>query len=37
MSRDDEIILDLVNALNRVMVFSREMSRSDFFGDEKTQ
>lgn len=37
MSRDDEILLDLVNALRRILVFSRGMSRADFLGDEKTQ
>lgn len=37
MSRDDEILLDIVNALKRILAFSKGMKQSNFLQDEKTQ
>ncbi|MDJ0729125.1 MAG: DUF86 domain-containing protein [Crocosphaera sp.] len=37
MSRDKEIILDIVKACRLILVFTREMNQDDFLEDEKTQ
>ncbi|MDJ0843075.1 HepT-like ribonuclease domain-containing protein [Crocosphaera sp.] len=37
MSRDKEIILDIVKACRLILAFTREMNQDDFLEDEKTQ
>lgn len=37
MSGDQEIMLDLYNALQKILMFTQNMSKEEFINDEKTQ
>lgn len=37
MPRDNEAVLDLYKALQKILTFTQGMSESEFIGDEKTQ
>ncbi len=37
MTRDDAILLDIVNAARLVQIFVQDMTKEDFLADPKTQ